>query len=247
MKSVEFVALLCEKYAKKEEYESMRNTIPMGLDSSGNPVFARREETAFSFRHVAVTGAYKTAFIRRLLLTLSRFYTEGEACFFVLSPRQDYGELVRVQAMDVTVPYIRDKADFDACICTLKTLLESRGDGRGYPKLVLVLDGIEDLEGCNKNADLEEYRDVFSLLMRRKDVDVITGAELTKSIFSGYPATFVGDKNCLVATREQGKADVTYFDNGETTGFPLPISYPSQPSFTETVLLFNSQAKSREL
>ena len=247
MRTDEFTATLFSRYGEDGQYENARKNIPMGLDASGNAVFARRADAPFSFRHVAVTGAYKTAFIRRLLLTLFRLYKETEVCFFVLSPKADYGELVRVNAMDVTVPYIRNKADFNEAILTLKSLLQFRDNGRGYPRLVLVLDGIEELENCNKNADLEEYRDVFELLIKRQDVDVVTGAELTKSIFSGYPSAFVGDGNCLVATREQGKADVTYFENGEATGLPLPITYPSMPSITETVLLLNSQTKSGEV
>ena len=243
MRSDEFIASLCESYGEKGAYEKMKRDFPLGKDSSGSVVFARKEDTPFSLRHVAVTGAYKTAFIRRLLLTLSRFHTEEEICFFVLSPKADYGELVRVKAMDATVPYIRTKEDFAVAIATLKTLLKLREGGRGYPRLVLVLDSIEELNDCNKNADLEEYRDVFELVNCRQDVEVITGAELTKSIFSGYPSAFVGAKNCLVATREQGKADVTYFEEGTSTGVPLPITYPSDPSFTETVVLFNSMKK----
>lgn len=243
MRSDEFITSLYESYGENGQYATMKKHIPLGTDSSGNVVFARKEETPFSLRHVAVTGAYKTAFIRRLLLTLSRLYKEDEICFFVLSCRADYGELVRVKDMDVTVPYIRSKDDFDEGINTLKALLKLREVGRGYPSLILVLDGIEELDGCNKNGDLEEYRDVFELVNCRQDVDVITGAELTKSIFSGYPSAFVGAKNCLVATREQGKADVTYFEDDASTGLPMPITYPSEPSITETVVLFNSMKK----
>lgn len=242
MRSDEFITALYEN--GNGQNAEMRKKIPLGKDSSGNVVFARKEDAPFFFRHVAVTGAYKTAFIRRLLLTLSRLYREEEICFFVLSPKADYGELTRVKEMDVTVPYVREKSDFDAGINTLKLLLKVRESGRGYPRLVLVLDSIEELASCNKNADLEEYRDVFELLTCRQDVDVITGAELTKSIFSGYPSAFVGAKNCLVATREQGKADVTYFGGETSTGLPLPITYPSEPSITETVLLFNAMKQS---
>ena len=148
--------------------------------------------------------------------------------------------------MDATIPYVRLKSDFELAIEALKQLLREREYGKGYPRLFVVIDGIEGLEGCNRNEDLEEYRDVIDLLARRKDVELIVGAELTKSIFSGYPGAFVGIGNCLVATRETGKADVTYVNEDATLTMPIPITYPSMPSIMETVLFFNSVSKDGE-
>ena len=109
--------------------------------------------------------------------------------------------------------------------------------------MFLVLDGLESIEGCNANGDLEEYRAIFDLFPRRSDVDVITGVDLMKSIFSGYPGAFVGVGNCLVSLREDGKADVTYVAEDGGLSLPTPIHYPSHPSITETVIFLNSLTK----
>ena len=102
------------------------------------------------------------------------------------------------------------------------------------------------MEGCNRNEDLEEYRDIIDLLARRENVELIAGVELTKSIFSGYPGAFVGVGNCLVATREMGKADVTYVNDDASLTMPTPITYPSAPAIMETILFFNSVSKDGE-
>ena len=111
---------------------------------------------------------------------------------------------------------------------------------KGHPRLILVLDGLEELEGCNKNGDLEEYRAFFDLTLRNENVEIITGAELMKSIFSGYPGAFVGVGNCLVTTREEGKADVTYVGDDSSLSMPTAMSFPDSPSVTETIIFLNS-------
>ncbi len=243
MTSKEFVALLSEQAGEDEKFVAMQKNIPLGVDAAGQIAYARRKQSLFFSRHTCVTGGGRSAFIRRLLITLSCLYERGEACFFVLSPFGEYGELLRMKNMEITLPYIREKGDFERGVDTLKELLRMREYGRGYPRLFVVLDGIESLENCNRNQDLEEYRTVLELLARRNDVEIITGVELTKSIFSGYPGAFVGVGNCLVATRELGCADVTYVQEDASLTMPMPILYPSAPSLTETVLFFNSVAK----
>ncbi len=243
MHSKEFISALSVLAAEDEKFEQMRKNLPLGVDSVGNIVYARRGETLYSSRHTCVTGGNKSGFLRRLLITLSCLYEKGEISFFVLSPNLDYGELLRMKSMDLTLPYIRAKSDFDQAIDALKELLRMREFGKGYPRLVVVLDGVENLEGCNRNGDLEEYRSLFELLARRENVDVLTGVELTKSIFSGYPGAFVGVGNCLVATREAGKADVTFVQEDASLTLPSPLTYPDEPSLTETVLFFNSVSK----
>ncbi len=243
MRSDEFVASISAQADEDEKFTAMQKNIPLGVDAAGNIAYARRDIPLFFSRHTCVTGGGRTVFIRRLLITLSCLYERGEICFFVLSPKADYGELLRMKNMELTLPYIRDKADFERSVDTLKELVRQRDYGRGYPRLVLVLDGIESLENCNRNEDLEEYRAVIEVLSRREDVDIITGVDLTKSIFSGYPGAFVGVGNCLVATRELGKADVTYVQDDASLTMPMPITYPSAPSITETVLFFNSVVK----
>ncbi len=243
MRSDEFMSSLSALSVEDEKFENLRRSIPLGVDAVGNIVYARKKETPIYSRHICVTGSGKGAFIRRLLITLSCLYERSEACFFVLSPSADYGELLRMKNMDLTLPYIRLKSDLSPAIDTLKELLRMREYGRGYPRLFLVLDGLENLEGCNRNEDLEEYREIIDLLSRREGVELITGVELTKSIFSGYPGAFVGVGNCLVATRESGKADVTYVREDATLTMPSPMTYPDAPSLTETVLFFNSVSK----
>ena len=142
--------------------------------------------------------------------------------------------------MDVTVPYIRTKADLDLAVSTIKELLAQRDGGVGYPHLFIVLDGLEELEDCNRNSDLEEYRNIFELFTRREDVDLICGTELMRSIFSGYPGAFVGVGNCLISLREEGKADVTYVNDDASMSLPIPIHYPSEPSIMETMIYLNA-------
>ncbi len=240
MRSDEFISSLSSLAVEDEKFESMRKNVPLGLDSVEKVVYARKEGAG---NHICVTGINKGGFIRRLLITLSCLYERSEICFFVLSTSSEYGELLRLKSMDVTIPYIHSKEELEKSVEALKELLRMREFGRGYPRLVVVLDGVESLEGCNRNEDLEEYREFIDLLARRDEVDLITGVELTKSIFSGYPGAYVGVGNCLVATRESGKADVTYVQNDASLSLPLPMTYPSAPSLTETVLFFNSVSK----
>ncbi len=242
MKSDEFISSLSALAADDDKFEKMRTDIPLGVDSAGNFMYARKSGTFFS-RHTCVTGSGRSAFIRRLLVTLSCLYEKSEICFFVLSPHTEYGELLRLRSMDITAPYIRSKEDLLQATDTLKELLHMRSYGKGYPRLIVVVDGVESLEGCNRNEDLEEDRAFIELLSRKEGVDIITGVDLAKSIFSGFPGAFVGVGNCLVATRESGKADVTYVQDDVSLTLPTPMTYPDAPSITETVLFFNSVSK----
>ncbi len=241
MRIEEWIALL--PTGDGEEKEKEKKAVPLGVDSVGNIVYARREEGLFFSRHTCVTGNGKSNFLRRLLLSLAHIYPKEKICFLVLSPYAEYGELLRMRSMSLTLPYIRTKEDLSPVVDTLKELLRQRDSGKGYPRLAVVMDGVEELEGCNRNGDLEEQRALIDLLARREDVDVFTGVDLTKSIFSGYPGAFVGVGNCLVATRELGKADVTYAQGDASLTLPLPVSYPSSPSITETVVYLNSLSK----
>ncbi len=244
MRSDEFFATLSALFKEDGDvFEKMKRKIPLGLDSTGKVAYAREEETPFSTRHTCVTGGGKSAFIRRLLLTVANLYERSEVCFFVISPYTEYGELVYLKAMDITLPYIRGKEDVEAAVKTLRELLRLREYGRGYPRLFVVLDGLETLEGCNRNQDLEEYRELLDLLARRENIDVVTGVDLTKSIFSGFPGAFVGVGNALVATRESGSADLTHVRDDGSLTLPSPIHYPNEPSLTETVLFFNALSK----
>ena len=243
MRTEEFIASLSENGSFTEAAARVKAEIPLGWDSVGNTLYSQKRESPFTVRHTCVTGTRKTAFIKRMLCILSAFYEKNEASFFVLSPRTDYGELLRLQNADFTVPYIHDKTDIDQAKACVRELLDLQAREKGCPKLILVLDGLEELAHCNKNGDLEEYRDFFDLIARRDGVEIVSGVDLMKSIFSGQPGAFVGVGNCLVTTREEGKADVTYVGDDSSLSLPLVMTYPIVPSITETVIYLNSLAK----
>ncbi len=240
MKSDEFISVISGMSHDDDQFEEWKKGLPLGLDSVGNIVRAQKMEKPFTLRNTCVAGVGRTRFISRFLITVSCLYEKTEACFFIISPKTEYGELLRLKSMDVTVPFIRDKGDVELAVETVKALLAQRENGKGYPHLFLVLDGLEELPECNRNGDLEEYREIFDLFNRRKDVDVICGADLMRSIFSGHPGAFVGVGNCLVTIREEGKADVTYVGEDVSLSMPIPITYPSEPSVMETVIYLNA-------
>ncbi len=241
MRSDEFIGILSPIVAERG-VETVQQAIPLGVDAAGGVAYALRERNAFLARHVCVTGGGKSKFLVRLLLTLSCLYEKGEACFFALSPNPEYQELLRMHSMDITFPYLRGKADVAQAVAALQELLRARETGR-VPRLYVVVDGLDALPDLDGKEELAVEREILDLLARKKGVDVLTGVDLAKSIFSGYPAAFLGAGNCLVATRETGKADVTYAGEGGGMTMPMPITYPSAPSITETVLLFNAISK----
>ena len=241
MRAEEFIATVSKTSEDGEKFEKVQQGIPLGADANASVVLALKGERTLSIRHVAVTGGGRSSFIRRLLVTLSCLYDKTDACFFILSTATEYGELLRLRSMDVTVPYIRRRADLEQAIETLKELIRIR-ESKGAPRLILVLDGLETLDDCNRNGDFEEYRTIFDLFSRREDVDIITGVDMQKSIFSGYPGAFAGIGNCLVSTREEGKADVTYVQDDCSLSLPVPIEYPSSPSVMESIIFLNALA-----
>ena len=240
MRTEEFIQKISQQAEDNARFEEVRKGIPLGENASGEIVLAQKGAQPYTVRNTCVTGSNKTPYLRRLLISLASLYEAKDACFIVLSPHVEYGELLRLKSMDVTVPYIHTKADLDLAVATIKELLSQREEGAGYPHLFIVLDGLEELEGCNRNGDLEEYRDVFELFTRREDVDMICGAELMRSIFSGFPGAFVGVGNCLISLREEGKADVTYVNDDASMSLPIPIHYPSEPPVMETIIYLNA-------
>lgn len=240
MRTEELIKVVSSLSGNNEKFEEFKKGLPLGIDASGNILLAQKLESPLTIRNTCVTGAGKTNFIRRFLITISCLYDKEEACFFVLSPRVEYGDLLRLHSADVTVPYIRDKQDLSQALETLKELIHMRAFGKGYPHLFLILDGMDELEGSNSNGDLAEYREIFEMIMRKPDIDVICGADLARSIFSGYPGAFLGVGNCLITTREEGKADVTYVNDDSGMTLPSPMVYPSEPSVTESIIFLNS-------
>lgn len=239
MRTEELIAAVSEQSKENEKLEAIRRGLPLGKSFGGEILLSQKRGKPLTVRNTCVTGIWRTTFIRRLLVTLSCLYEKTEACFFVLSPRTEYGELLRLRAADVTVPYVTDGVQLSAALDTLKELLEMRRTGGGYPHIFLVLDGLETLDD-DANGDLAVYRNIYDLLMRRTDIDVITGVELARSIFADYPGAFVGVGNCLVSTREDGKADVTYVNDDSSLTLPVSVVYPSEPSVMESIIFLNA-------
>ncbi len=215
-----------EKLKKDGDFPSIAKCVPLGENEQGERVCSQTREKPFTVRHTCVTGENRTAYILSLLTTLSALYEKTQASFLVVSPKFDYSALFS-RDMDITLPFVAKKADLAAiktCICEL---MELQTRERGCPRLVLVLDGLEEIEGCNENGELQEYRAFFELLARRENVDIITGVELMQSIFSGYPGAFVGVGNALVTTKEAGQADVTVVGDDSSLSLPVAITYPS--------------------
>ena len=240
MRTEELIKEISALSGNNDKFEEFKKGLPLGIDAGGNILLAQKYETPLTIRNTCVTGARKTNFIRRFLITISCLYDKEEACFFVISPRTEYGDLLRLHSLDITTPYIRAKEDVAQAVETLKELVRMRAFGKGYPRLFLVLDGLDEIEGNNINGDLAEYREIFDIIMRKPDIDVICGADLTRTIFSGYPGAFLGVGNCLITTREEGKADVTYVNEDSGMTLPSPISYPSEPSLTESIIFLNA-------
>ncbi len=240
MNTQEFIKAVYRQTEENEKLEEYKKGLPIGKDENGEIALAQTREKPLTVRNTCVTGAGRTDFIRRMVITLSCLYEKDQAFFFVLSPHTEYGELLRFHSIDATVPYIRDKADLDNAVETLRELMRIRSAGEGHAHLFLVLDGLEELSKVNEDGDFEEYRKIQELLMRKADVDIITGVDLSKSIFAGYPGTFVGIGNCLITTLENGKADVTYVGEDSSLTLPLPISYPSEPTVMESIVFLNT-------
>lgn len=240
MRMEEYISFLSEKSKDEEEFLRLRAGTPLGMDAYGEAVLSQKTEHPYTVRNTCVTGLRRTGFIRKLIITLSCLYEKSEANFLVVSPRTEYGELMRLRSLDITVPFITRKEELDNVMQCVRDLLTAYAQGAGYPKLFLVLDGLEELDGCNQNGDLEEYRAFFDLTARSKNIELITGVDLLKSIFGGEPGVFAGVGNCVVTTREEGNADVTYVGEDSSLSTPTAMNYPETPSVMESVIFLNS-------
>ncbi len=229
------------QFAKdKEKFEELRRELPLGMDMSGEIVRAQKRTGVVSLRHTCVTGSKRVDCICNMLITLSCLYEKDEVNFIILSPQSRYAELLGLKNMDVIAPYVRTKAELEALKAGLRDLVNMYSRGKGYPHLYLVVDGLEELPDCNENGELKEYSELFSELIRRPNVEIISGVDLRKSIYSGCPGAFVGIGNCLITTRDDGKADVTYVGEDTNLSLPILIEFPSQPTVLETVQFLNN-------
>ena len=130
MRSEEFIATISQMAEDTEKFEEVRKGIPLGMDVVGNVMLAQKRATPLTTRHTCVTGIKRVSFIRRLVITLSCLFEKDEAAFFIISPKTEYGELLRLQNIDATVPYVRSKEDLEAAKTTLKELIQMRMHGR---------------------------------------------------------------------------------------------------------------------
>ena len=126
MRTEELIRKISQESKDNARFEELKTGLPLGDDMGGNVVLAQKRGKPMTVRNTCVTGKGKTSFIRRLLITLSCLYDRDEACFFVISPHVEYGELLRLSAGDFTVPYIRSREDVELAKRTLKELLRIR-------------------------------------------------------------------------------------------------------------------------
>ena len=238
MRTEELIEKLSEiSKTNPAEFERLRTGIPLGLDSFQGVAVSHRENTIERYHHTCVSGAFKTEFIKRLILVLSCLYEKNEASFLILSPYLTYGELMALNRADITVPFVRGAEDLKAAQACLQDIVRMRGEGKPSPKLFVVLDGIETLtEG---DTALMSYRP-FLDTVGTSGVEIISGVDLQKSVFAGYPGGFVGVGNCLVTTGGSGSADLTYVNLDTSMSLPKNITYPSMPSVADAVVFFNS-------
>ena len=244
MRTERFISIIMQFAKEKDNIEELRRQVPLGLDMAGEIVTSQRRNGPVALKHICVTGSKRVEYICNLLITLSCLYDKEEANFIILSPRTKYAELLGLRSMDVIVPYVRTKDELESLLFGLRDLVNMYSRGKGYPHLFLVVDGLEELPDCNVNEELKEYNDLFASLARRPNVEIISGVNLMKSIYSGCPGAFVGIGNCLVSTREDGKADVTYVGEGTNLSLPILIDFACEPSVAETIQFLNGVAES---
>lgn len=235
MRTEEFISALL--YKTNNGFPEIREKLPLGVKEDGSILFSREraEDKPYGVNHTCVTGIGATAYIKRLIVVLSALYKQGEAQFLILSPKTDYAELLRLQNADITLPYIRSMQDIENAKQAYIELLKA---DEKSAKLFLVLDGLETLDTA-QTGDLSVYRDFLDLSVR-KSAEVITGADLIKSIFSGFPGAFVGVGNCLLTTDGKSQADATFVAPDSSMALPVSITIPTEPSIAETVLFLNA-------
>ena len=242
MNTEQFVAALSEiSEHNVYKFEQIRASIPLGTDESGGFVVAHREENAARYFHVCVTGEKGTAYVQKLVLTLACLYEKSEASFLVLSPCEEYGELLRLKNADFTVPYVRSVGDLENALATLKEIRQFKTTNAGCPKHFVVLDGLETLPDAERSGALTVYRRFIEEL-GGSGVELVTCVDLRGSIYAGYPGAFVGIGNCLVTPKDGGKADVTYVENDSTLSLPREVDCPELEPLKDTVDRFNALA-----
>ena len=238
MRTEELISALV--YKMKNGAVEIREQLPLGVKEDGGVLFSHEKasDKVYGVNHTCITGTGATAYIKRLIALLSALYKKGEAQFLILSPKTEYAELLRLENADITLPYIRSMQDISVVKQVYIELLQANERQKKAPKLFLILDGLETLDNA-ETGDLNIYRSFLELSIK-KSVEVITGANLIKSIFSGFPGAFVGVGNCLLTTDGKSQADATFVAPDSSMSLPVAITIPIEPSVAETVLFLNA-------
>ena len=111
MRTEEFIQKISKQAEDNARFEELKKGIPLGEGANGEVILAQKNAQVYTVRNTCVTGSNKTQFIRRLLISLACLHEAKDACFIVLSPYVEYGELLRLSGCDFTIPYIRTKED----------------------------------------------------------------------------------------------------------------------------------------
>lgn len=247
MKAEELLAVLSDTAKKNEfRFESIRERLPLGVYADGSIATAHREEKPDRYHFCLVSGENRTDFILRLVLTLVCIYDRSEAEFLILSPKREYAELLRLVDKDVVIPYLRSEEDFFNALNTIKELIFMRSIRSGYPKLFVVADGLEEVEGLAFDDVTEPYLTCLQAVGQSCS-EVIAGLNMTDSVYSGFPGAIVGIGNCLVSTKSGGKADITHVGADSSLGVPREADYPTDPTVVETVEEFNRMTEQGDI
>ena len=241
MKTIDFISRIKgETRVDPQRFQRLRESLPLGEYADGEYVLSHRIPEIERYHHTCVTGALRAEFISRLLLTLSGLYEKSEAVFFIVSPNLSYGRLMQLSDSDFIIPFLTSAQDLPPILEAVRSLAAMRQGKRTGAKTFLVLDGLESLEPEEKRSSLECYRPFFEAV-GTTGIEVITGVDLARTIFAGYPSTFVGIGNCLVTPSVGGGMDVTYVGIDGSVALPKKCQYPSLPSIEECIELRNAK------
>ncbi len=241
MKTEEFLTRVKgESRVDPERFETLRSCLPLGEYADGEYVLSHRENDVQRYHHTCVTGAMRAEFISRLLLTLTGLYQKSEAVFMIVSPNLYYGQFMKLATADVTVPFLTSARDIPPILETVRALAKQREGKHTRAKTFLILDGLELVDAEDKRSSLDCYRPFFEAV-GTSGIEIITGVDLAKTIFAGYPSTFVGLGNCLVAPSVGGEMDITYVGIDGTMTLPKKCSYPSMPTVAECIEQRNAE------
>ena len=122
----------------------------------------------------------------------------------------------------------------------VRSIAEMRKAKPSKTKTFLVLDGIETVLPEDERFNLDCYRPFFDATSG-SGIEIITGVDLSKSVFAGYPSVFVGLGNCLVAPSVAGEMDVTYVEADGSMSAPKKCEYPSMPTIAECIEWRNAE------